>query len=75
MGDKFKRLVKRVLGDDDLRRMRELRRTGADFVKQREVGVEKLYLGHTDSSMSGRYTKQHATPLHLAGGLFFAGVG
>ena len=57
MGDKFKRLVQRVLGGDDPRRMRELRKTGADFVKQREVGIEKLYLGHTDSSMSGRYTK------------------
>jgi len=57
MGDKFKRLVQRVLGDDDPRRMRELRKTGADFVKQRKVGIEKLYLGHTDASMSGRYTK------------------
>ena len=57
MGDKFTRLVKRVLGDDDPRRLRELRKTGADYVKQREVGIEKLYLGHTDSSMAGRYTK------------------
>ena len=57
MGDRFKRLVQRVLGDDDKRRIRELRKTGADYVKQREVGVEKLYLGHTDVSMSGRYTR------------------
>lgn len=57
MGDRFKRLVQRVFGDDDKRRIRELRKTGADYVKQREVGVEKLYLGHTDVSMSGRYTR------------------
>ena len=72
MGDKFKRLVKRVLGDDDPRRLRELRKTGADSVKQREVGIEKVYLEHTDSSMSGRYIQPAQKPLD--GVLCFMGM-
>ena len=57
IGDKFKRLVQRVLGEDDPRRVRELRKTGADFIKQRIPGLEKLYLGHQDNSMSSHYVK------------------
>jgi len=56
LGASFKRLVERVLGKDDKRRFRELRRTGADFCKQREAGTETLYLSHADGRMSSLYT-------------------
>ena len=57
LGASFKRLVERVLGEDDPRRFRELRRTGANFCKQREAGTETLYLSHADGRMSSLYTK------------------
>jgi len=57
LGASFKRLVERVLGEDDPRRFRELRRTGANFCKQREPGTETLYLSHADGRMSSLYTK------------------
>ena len=57
LGAAFKRLVHRVLGDDDPRRFRELRRTGADRCKQRKRGLEKMYLSHEDGEMSAFYTK------------------
>ena len=56
LGASFKRLVQRVLGKDDPRRFRELRRTGANFCKKRKSGTEKLYLSHADGSMSSLYT-------------------
>ena len=56
LGAAFKRLVKRVLGEDDPRRFRELRRTGAEMCKQRNPGTEQLYLAHTDRQMSAFYT-------------------
>ena len=57
LGASFKRLVERVLGKDDKRRFRELRRTGADFCKQREAGTETLYLSHAEGKMSSLYTR------------------
>ena len=56
LGAMFKRLVERVLGKDDKRRFRELRRTSAEFCKKRMVGTEKLFLSHADGSMSSFYT-------------------
>ena len=57
LGASFTRLVKRVFGDDDPRRFRELRRTGAEMCKQR-MGQEiaELYLAHADGKMSSFYT-------------------
>lgn len=57
LGASFKRLVERVLGEDDPRRFRELRRTGANFCKQRQAGTESLYLSHADGRMSSLYTR------------------
>ena len=57
LGASFKRLVERVLGKDDKRRFRELRRTGANFCKQRKSGTETLYLSHADGRMSSLYTQ------------------
>jgi integrase len=57
LGASFRRLVERVLGKDDPRRFRELRRTGANYCKQREAGTETLYLSHADARMSSLYTK------------------
>ena len=56
LGNKFKRLVFATFGTDDSRRLRELRRTGANYCRKRINGIEKLYLGHTDGSMSALYT-------------------
>jgi len=55
LGNKFRRLVFRTFGDDDTRRLRELRRTGANYCRKRINGIEKLYLGHIDGSMSALY--------------------
>lgn len=55
LGNKFKRLVFATFGADDSRRLRELRRTGANYCRKRINGIEKLYLGHTDGSMSALY--------------------
>ncbi len=56
LGNKFRRLVQRTFNEDDTRRLRELRRTGANFCKKKQMGLEKLYLGHKDSGMSALYT-------------------
>jgi integrase len=66
IGNKFKRLVKRVLGEDETRTLRDLRKTGANFCKQRFLGSEKMYLGHTDGSMSMRYTDTNQKLLDTA---------
>lgn len=58
LGASFTRLVKRVLGEDDPRRFRELRRTGAEMCKQRMQGTEDLYLAHAEGKMSSFYTTQ-----------------
>ncbi len=56
LGASFRRLVQRVLGEDDPRRFRELRRTGAEMCKQRMRGTEDLYLSHAEGKMSSFYT-------------------
>ncbi len=56
LGASFRRLVQRVLGKDDPRRFRELRRTGANMCKQRKPGTEDLYLSHAEGKMSSFYT-------------------
>ena len=66
LGNKFKRLVKRVLGEDETRTLRDLRKTGANFCKQRFLGSEKMYLGHGDSSMSIHYTETNQKLLDTA---------
>ncbi len=55
LGASFRRLVQRVLGKDDPRRFRELRRTGANMCKQRKPGTEDLYLSHAEGKMSSAY--------------------
>lgn len=57
LGNKFKRLVQDVLKVDDTRRFRALRKTGADHIKQRQPGMESMYLAHNDSKMSAVYTE------------------
>ena len=56
IGACFTRLVKRVLGKDDPRRFRELRRTGAEMCRKRMPGTEDLYLSHAEGKMSKQYT-------------------
>jgi integrase len=56
LGNKFKRLIFATFGKEDSRRLRELRRTGANYCRKRINGIKKLYLGHTDGSMSALYT-------------------
>ena len=56
LGTKFRRLVQDVLGKDDKRRFRELRKTGANRCKQRMLGTEPMYLAHKDPSMASIYT-------------------
>ncbi len=56
LGNKFMRLVERVLGKDDPRRLRQLRTSGANYCKKKWLGLEKLFLGHKDSGMSALYT-------------------
>ncbi len=56
IGGAFTRLVKRVLGKDDPRRFRELRRTGAEMCRNRMPGTEDLYLSHAEGKMSKQYT-------------------
>ena len=55
LGASFKRLVKRLFGDEDPRAFRELRRTGAEMCKQRMQGTEDLYLAHAEGKMSSAY--------------------
>ena len=57
LGASFKRLVQRVLGEDDDRTFQSLRNTGADMCKQRMLGTEDLYLSHAEGKMSANYTK------------------
>lgn len=56
LGASFKRLVKRVFGDTDERRFRELRRTGAEMCSKR-MGrdIAELYLAHADGKVSSAY--------------------
>ena len=56
IGAAFTRLVKRVLGKEDPRRFRELRRTGAEMCRNRMPGTEDLYLSHAEGKMSKQYT-------------------
>ena len=56
LGASFTRLVKRVFGEDDPRRFRELRRTSAEMCKNRMPGTERLFLSHADGRMSSFYT-------------------
>ena len=56
LGACFTRLVKRVLGKDEDKRFRDLRRTGANMCGQRFPGMDETYLAHAERKASSYYS-------------------
>lgn len=55
MAKRFRKIVRQVFGEGDLRTFYCLRKTGATYCAHRWAGTETLYLAHQPSSMAAKH--------------------